>query len=208
MPFGRLKMTASDLPEERCLVLWGHRLLEWHAEKAPCANVGSKRIGELKCAPGKNSGDNLWTVTMALWDRHNPPPAICSSRMADSSFPEEKATEKIFLQWILSSKIKKKKNHKENLINFKWQGLPLTSVEFSFFGGQMIPLARPRDSACVRYRSGHAFLHNTLLSEWGMLSNFTGFLVSAKKVLERAHGQWPQSIWFQQVAWPSVTYVW
>lgn len=135
MPFGRLKMTASDLPGERCLMLREHRLLEWHAEKAPCANVGFKCIGELKCAPGKNNGDSLWAVTRALWDRHNPPPAICSSQMADSSFPEEKATEKIFLQWILSSKIKKKKSQRKLLINFKWRTASFDKCGIFFLWG-------------------------------------------------------------------------
>ena len=82
----------------------------------------------------------------------------------------------------------KKKTQRKPLINFKGRGA-LTSVEFSLFVGQMIPLARHHDSPCMKYRNVHAFLHNRLLSEWGMVSNFTGSLVSAKKVLKRAHGQ-------------------
>ena len=39
-------------------------------------------------------------------------------------------------------------------------GLPLTSVEFSFFGGQMTPLARYRDSAYTRYRNVSIFLNS------------------------------------------------
>ena len=68
-------------------------------------------------------------------------------------------------------------------------GLPLTSMEFSFFVGQMIPLARHHGSPFLKYRNVCAFLDNRLLSERGMVSSFTGSLVSAKKVLERAHGQ-------------------
>ena len=64
----------------------------------------------------------IWTVTTALWDRHNPPPSVCSSRMARFITSRRKATEKIFLQWILSSKKKKNKPQRKPLINFKGRG--------------------------------------------------------------------------------------